>query len=62
MKRAARGSLKCRTQKNRQKVAIWAASRSFVGLYVFATIGTYRQSEKKLVKQQYLFHMSSQYG
>jgi len=22
----------------------------------------YRQSEKKLTKQQYLFHMSSQYG
>ena len=32
----------------------------FVGLYL-RNWGTYRQSEKKLVKQQYLLHMSSQY-
>jgi len=39
------------------KVAIWAPSHNFVGLYLR---GTYRQSEKT-VKQQYLLHMSSQY-
>jgi len=30
--------------------------------YIFATKAKYRQLEKKLVKQQYLLHMSSQYG
>jgi len=58
LKRAARGSLKIQDAKNRQKVAIWAPSHNFVGLY----LRTYRQSEKKLVKQQYLLHMSPQYG
>jgi len=46
--------------KNRQKVAIWAPLRNFVGLYL-RNWGTYRQSEKKLVKQQCLPHMSSWY-
>jgi len=44
-----------------QKIAIWAPSHNFVGLYLRKK-GTYRQSEKKFVKQQYLLHMSSQYG
>jgi len=44
-------------QKKRQKVAIWAPSHKFVGLYL-RNLGMYRQSEKKLVKQQYLLHVS----
>jgi len=44
-----------------QKIAIWAPSHNFVGLYLH-NWGMYRQSEKKLVKQQYLPHMSPQYG
>jgi len=46
--------------KNRQKLAIWAPSHNFVGLYL-RNWGMYRQSEK-IVKQQYLSHSSSQYG
>jgi len=53
--RAARW--KCRTQKNRQKVTIWAPSHNFVGLYL-RNEGTYRQSEK-IVKQRYVLHISS---
>jgi len=34
LKRAARGSLKIQDTKNRQKVAIWAPSNNFVGLYL----------------------------
>jgi len=30
---AARGSLKTQDAKSRQKIAIWAASHNFVGLY-----------------------------
>jgi len=45
----------------RQKIAICAPSHNFVGLYL-RNWGMYRQSEKKLVKQQYRLHMSSQYG
>jgi len=48
---------KCRTQK----FAIWAPSHNFVGLYL-RNWGTYRQSVKKHVKQQYLLHMLPQYG
>ena len=40
-----------------QKIAIWAPSHNFVGLYL-RNKGTYRQSEKKLAKQQYLLQMS----
>jgi len=40
-------------RKNRQKFAIWAPSHNFIGLYL-RNEGTYRQSEKKLVRQQYL--------
>jgi len=42
------------------KIAIWALSHKFVGLYL-RNWGTYRQS-KKLAKQQCLLHMMSQYG
>ena len=35
------------------KITIWAPSHNFVGLYL-RNKGTYRQSEKKLVKQQCL--------
>jgi len=34
LKRAARGSLKIQVAKNLQKVAIWAPSHNFVGLYL----------------------------
>ena len=34
LKRAARGSLEMQDPKNRQKVAIWAPSHKFVGLYL----------------------------
>jgi len=40
--------------KSRQKFAICAPSHNFVGLTL--TIG------KKVVKQQYLFHMAARYG
>ena len=43
------------------KIAIWAPSHNFVGLYL-RNEGTYRQSEKKLVKQRYVLYMSPQYG
>ena len=46
--------------KIRQKIAICAPSHNFVRLYR-RNQGIYRQSEKKLVKQQYLLHMS-RYG
>jgi len=46
--------------KTMQKIAIWAPSHNFVGLYL-RNYGTYQQSEK-LVKQQYLLYMSSQHG
>jgi len=50
---------KYRTKKS-PKITIWAPSHNFVRLYL-RNWGTYRQSEKKL-KQQYLLHMSPQYG
>ena len=34
LKRAARGSLQIQDAKNRQKIAIWAPSHNFVGLYL----------------------------
>jgi len=38
LKRAARGSLKIQDAKSRPKIAIWAPSHMFVGLYnIFAT-------------------------
>jgi len=47
--------------KQYAKIAICAPSLSVVRLYLRKE-GMYRQSEKKLVKHQYLLHMSSQYG
>jgi len=44
-----------------QKIAIWAPLHKFVGLYL-RNYGTYRQSQKKLVKQRYVLHTCSQYG
>jgi len=44
-----------------QKIAICRPSHKSVRLYL-RNEGVYRQSEKKLVKQQYLLHKSSQYG
>jgi len=49
---------KYRMQKSRQKLPPGHHCRTLSG-YIFAT---YRQSEKKLVKQQYLLHISPQYG
>jgi len=43
-----------------QKIAIWTPSHYFVG-YIFATKACI-DNRKKLVKQQYLLHMSLQYG
>jgi len=58
LKCAARGSLKIQDAKKSTKIAISAPSHNFVGLYL-RNEGTYRQSEKKLVKHQYLLHMFS---
>jgi len=44
-----------------RKIAICAPSHKFVELYLLNE-GMYRQSEKKLVQQQYLLHVFSQYG
>ena len=53
---------KYRTQKWCQKSpSACARSHNFVGLYI-RNYGTYRQSEKNSVKQQYVLHTSSQYG
>jgi len=43
------------------KIAIWAPSHNFVGLYIFAT-KEHIDNRKKLVKQRYVLHMSPQYG
>ena len=60
LKCAARGSLEMQDAKNRQKFAICAPSHNFVGP-VFAT-KAHIDNREKIVKQQYLPHMSSQYG
>jgi len=46
--------------KSRQKIAIWAPAHNFVKLYLRnqGMYRRYRQSEKKLVKQQYAHQMS----
>jgi len=44
-----------------QNIAIWAPSHKLLG-YIFANKARIDNREKKLVKQQYLLHMSSQYG
>jgi len=56
LKGAARGSLQMQDPKTSPKIAIWAPSHNFFGLYLH-NYGMYRQSEKKLVKQQYLLYM-----
>jgi len=48
---------KCRTQN----FAIWAPSHNLVGLYLRSSQLAYIDNRKKLVKQQYLLHMSTQY-
>jgi len=53
---------KTQDAKKSPKIAIWAPSHKFVGLYL-RNSGTYRQSEKNAVKQPYyVIHMSPQYG
>jgi len=61
LKRAACSSLKIQDAKKLSKIAIWAPSHDFVGLYLH-NYGTYRQSKKKRIKQHYLLHMFPQYG
>jgi len=48
-------------RKKSQKIAICAPSHNFVGLYIFATKACI-DNRKKLVKRQYVFRMSVQYG
>jgi len=54
---SARGLLEIQYAKMTQKIAICTPSHNFVGLNL-RNQGTYRQSGKKLVKQQYLLHVS----
>jgi len=58
---AACGSLKIQDAKKSPKIAIWPPSHNFVDTWLSCE-GIARQSEKKLVKQQYVFHGSPQYG
>jgi len=53
-----------RTAENNrmQKFAICAPSHNIVRLHIFATKAYINNPEKKHVKQQYLLHISSQYG
>ena len=60
LKRAARGSLKYRTQKSRHKSPS-GHHRTNLSCYIFATKARIN-SRKKIVKQQYVLHMSPQYG
>jgi len=48
LKCAARGSLKIQDAKKSPKIAAWAPSHKFVGLYI-GNYGMYRQSEKNLL-------------
>jgi len=61
LKCVAHGLVKYRTQKLR-KNAPSAHHRTILPGYIFATKACINDREKKLVKQQYLLHMSSQYG
>ena len=60
LKRAACGSLKIQTQKKSPKISIWHHGTILSG-YIFAR-KTRIDNRKKVVKQQYLLQMSSQYG
>jgi len=58
LKRAASGSLKMQDAKKSPKIAIWAASHNFVG--IFFAIKARIDNREKLVKQQYM--MPPQYS
>jgi len=60
LKFAARGSLKIQDAKNREKLAISAPSHNILSGCIFTTKACI-DNLKKLVKRQYLLHMSSQY-
>ena len=60
LKCAARGSCKYRMQKSRQKSPS-GHHRTTLSGYIFATRARI-DNRKKLVKQQYLLHMSLEYG
>jgi len=57
---AARDSLQMQDPNKSPEIAIWAPSHNFVGLYLATKARI--DNRKKLVKQQYLLYMSSQYG
>jgi len=61
LKPAARGSLKIQDAKMTQKSPPGHHPTTLSG-YVFATKARIDNWKKKLVKQQYLLHMSLQYG
>jgi len=52
---------KHRTQKSRQKSPSGYHHTTLSG-YIFATKAHFENRKKKLVKQQYVLHMSPQYG
>jgi len=60
LKCAAHTSLEIQDAKMTQKIAIYGPSHNFIRLNL-RNEGMYQQPEK-LVKQQYLLHISSQYG
>jgi len=60
LKCAARGSLEIQDAKITQKSPSWHHRTTLLGC-IFAT-EAYIDNRKKHVKQQYLLHMSSQYG
>jgi len=61
MKRAACGLLEMRDAKNRQKLAIYGYHRTTLSGHISANKARIN-NRKKLAKQQYLVHMSPQYG
>jgi len=48
--------------KKSLKITIWAPSHIFVGLYLIFATNSRIDIQKKIVKQQYLLHMSSEFG
>jgi len=58
---AARGSLEMQDGRKSPKIAIWGPAHSLSD-YIFATKAYIDNQKKKLVKQQYLLHMTLQYG
>jgi len=61
LKRAARGSLKIQDAKSPPPKSPSGHHRTTLLGYIFAT-NAYIDNRKKIVKQQYLLHMFSQYG